>query len=469
MTDPGAYCRALADLAHRRGARRVTAAATGFRREGQRLTAVATTSGEIACDRAVICAGAWSGPLARAAGDSVPLVSERGYHVVIPDPGDRAGAGVDALRRQDGGGLHARGIRLAGQVELADLDAAPDWRRVDVLLSFARDMLPALAGRIGQASIDRWMGHRPSTPDGLPCVGPASQCADIISCFGARPYGVESGSGDGGHGGSDDRRSQPWHRPASVFASKVPVMTSTLIYLSRRDVEAVGVTPDEAREAVLQVFAEHAAGLNASLPKSSIEIGPGHGFQAMAAASESAGIATLKWVAMAPVAPGSTLPGINGLICASDYATGAPLAVLDGDVITLIRTAAMSAAAATRLAPADPRVMGFVGCGSQAHAHLAAFTALFPGLTTVLAMSRTRSSADTLAEAAARKGLASEVLNDADELLRRSDIVISTVPACSRGSLHSSMPASCPPLLSSRRSISAGAGCPIACRASIAS
>ena len=206
-------------------------------------------------------------------------------------------------------------------------------------------------------------------------------------------------------------------------------MTSTLIYLSRRDVEAVGVTPDEARERVLQVFAEHAAGLNASLPKSSIEIGPGHGFQAMAAASESAGIATLKWVAMAPVAPGSTLPGINGLICASDYATGAPLAVLDGDVITLIRTAAMSAAAATRLAPADPRVVGFVGCGSQAHAHLAAFTALFPGLTTVLAMSRTRSSADTLAEAAARKGLASEVLNDADELLRRSDIVISTVPA----------------------------------------
>jgi ornithine cyclodeaminase/alanine dehydrogenase len=187
------------------------------------------------------------------------------------------------------------------------------------------------------------------------------------------------------------------------------------------------VTPDAAREAVLKVFADYAAGLNKSLPKGSIEIGPGHGFQAMAAASEPAGIATLKWVAMAPVAPGSTLPGINGLICVSDYATGAPLAVLDGDFITLIRTAAMSAAAATRLAPADPRIIGFIGCGLQAHAHLDAFTALFPGLTTVLAMSRSRSSAVTLAEAATRKGLASEVVNDAD-LLGRSDIVISMVP-----------------------------------------
>ena len=190
VTDPGAYCRALADLAHRRGARRVTAAATGFRREGQRLTAVTTTSGEIACDRAVICAGAWSGPLARAAGDSVPLVSERGYHVVIPDPGIELGRGLMPSDGKMAVVSTPQGIRLAGQVELADLDAAPDWRRVDVLLSFARDMLPALAGRIGQAQIDRWMGHRPSTPDGLPCVGPASQCADIISCFGHAHTGL---------------------------------------------------------------------------------------------------------------------------------------------------------------------------------------------------------------------------------------------------------------------------------------
>ena len=133
------------------------------------------------------------------------------------------------------------------------------------------------------------------------------------------PHGSGSGPGYGRYGGGYDRRPQPRHRSATVFSSKVSVMTSTLTYLSRRDVEAAGVTPAEAREAVLTVFADHAAGLNKSLPKGSIEIAPGHGFQAMAAASESAGIATLKWVAMAPLAPGTTTAGINSLICVSDY------------------------------------------------------------------------------------------------------------------------------------------------------
>ena len=59
-----------------------------------------------------------------------------------------------------------------------------------MLLGFASSMLPALAGRIAQGNLDRWMGHRPSTPDGLPCVGPASRCADIISCFGHAHTGL---------------------------------------------------------------------------------------------------------------------------------------------------------------------------------------------------------------------------------------------------------------------------------------
>ena len=205
-------------------------------------------------------------------------------------------------------------------------------------------------------------------------------------------------------------------------------MSDGLLYLSRREVRALGISPGEVRESVLQAFRDHAAGLNRSLPKKSLDLGPGHGFQAMSAASEPEAIATVKWVAMAPVAPGSTAPGISALICVSDYATGLPLAVLDGDEITLIRTAAMSAAAASYLAPAEPLTIGFVGCGLQAHAHLDAFLDLYPGLKTVLALSRSRASAERLAEAAAARGLATGIVAEADDLLARSDIVISMVP-----------------------------------------
>lgn len=206
-------------------------------------------------------------------------------------------------------------------------------------------------------------------------------------------------------------------------------MSNSLLYLSRGDVEACAVTPREAREAVLGAFRDHAAGRNQSLPKSALALGPGHAFQAMTAASQAQAIATVKWVASAPTQPDRSVPSVSALICVSDYATGAPLAIMDGDAITLIRTAAMSAAAASLLAPPEARIIGFVGCGLQAHAHLAAFRDLYPGLESALMLSRSRSSAERLAQAAAARGLATEIVEDADAVLCRSDLVISMVPA----------------------------------------
>ncbi len=206
-------------------------------------------------------------------------------------------------------------------------------------------------------------------------------------------------------------------------------MSDSLLYLSRGDVRSLAISPREVREAVLQAFRDHAAGLNRSLPKSALMLGQGNGFQAMVAASPALGIGMVKWVAMATPAPGSMLPTVSSLIGVNDCTTGLPLAMMDGDEITLIRTAAISAAAASRLAPPAPQTIGFVGCGLQAHAHLAAFRDLYPGLTTALMLSRSRSSAENLAGAARAAGLGAEVLDDAGALLARSDIVISMVPA----------------------------------------
>lgn len=205
-------------------------------------------------------------------------------------------------------------------------------------------------------------------------------------------------------------------------------MSDRLLYLSRHDVKALAIEPAEAREAVLRAFRDHAAGRNSSLPKSMLALGPGHGFQAMTAASRVEGVATLKWVSMAPAGLAGTAPSVSALICVSDYTSGRPLAVLDGDEITLIRTAALSAAAASLMAPAEPRTIGFVGCGLQAHAHLAAFLSLYPRLSTVLALSRSRASAERLAETARARGLDADVVSEAATLLARSDVVVSMVP-----------------------------------------
>ena len=38
------------------------------------------------------------------------------------------------------------------------------------------------------------MGHRPSTPDGLPCIGKASGCPDVVHAFGHGHIGLASGA-----------------------------------------------------------------------------------------------------------------------------------------------------------------------------------------------------------------------------------------------------------------------------------
>lgn len=68
------------------------------------------------------------------------------------------------------------------------------------------------------------------------------------------------------------------------------------------------------------------------------------------------------------------LPAHFATIFLLDPETGEPLAVMDGTLITEMRTAAVSAAATKPLAPTDARVMAIIGCGVQARSHFEALS-----------------------------------------------------------------------------------------------
>jgi ornithine cyclodeaminase len=70
------------------------------------------------------------------------------------------------------------------------------------------------------------------------------------------------------------------------------------------------------------------------------------------------------------------IPAINGFVALFDAETGAPQAILDGGVVTEIRTAAVSAVATDLVAPAHAGDLALVGAGVQARAHLAAMAAV---------------------------------------------------------------------------------------------
>jgi D-amino-acid dehydrogenase len=146
----------------------------------------------------VISAGIDSAALAQAAGSRIPLESERGYHVVLPAPGLSMRTPLMPSDGKMAVTLTRAGLRISGQVELASRSAAANWRRADVLLRHAQRMFPSLPVPSSSEATARWLGHRPSTPDGLPVLGPAGGCAQVFCAFGHGHVGLASAPASAG-------------------------------------------------------------------------------------------------------------------------------------------------------------------------------------------------------------------------------------------------------------------------------
>jgi thiomorpholine-carboxylate dehydrogenase len=78
----------------------------------------------------------------------------------------------------------------------------------------------------------------------------------------------------------------------------------------------------------------------------------------------------LKLVSFYPGNAGTAHPTHLAMIMLFRPETGEPLAVMDGRLITEMRTAAVSAAVTKRLASPESRVLALLGSGVQATAHL---------------------------------------------------------------------------------------------------
>ncbi|WP_295805686.1 Gfo/Idh/MocA family oxidoreductase [uncultured Nitratireductor sp.] len=201
------------------------------------------------------------------------------------------------------------------------------------------------------------------------------------------------------------------------------------VFIDEGEIRRLGLTPSDARNALLHAYRLQHAGRVHVQPKMSLDIAPGRKFQAMCAACEELGLAVVKWLGVAPRIAGDASPGIHALAVLNDFNSGVPLAVMEANAMTGLRTAGMSALAAWFLARKDSRTIGFIGCGLQARMHLEAMCDLFPSLTVALCNSRSEQSARRLADSAETLGLEGRVYPDPAQLLRESDIVVTSVPA----------------------------------------
>lgn len=199
-----------------------------------------------------------------------------------------------------------------------------------------------------------------------------------------------------------------------------------ILYLSRADVRRLGLTPSACLPVIEAAFAGLASGEAVNGAKTGLFASETSFSYAMPALLRAEGVAGVKWVSGADNTA-RALPGIAGLIVLSDVGTARITAVLDGDVITAVRTAAVTLAGARRLARSDSARVGFVACGVQAEAHFDALRAAFP-LADVTCYSRSRATAERFATLVRSHGIAATVVDTAKEAVAARDIVITSVP-----------------------------------------
>jgi thiomorpholine-carboxylate dehydrogenase len=150
--------------------------------------------------------------------------------------------------------------------------------------------------------------------------------------------------------------------------------------------------------------------------RSVIKVDPPGGFLGLMPALTPHGLG-LKAVTFYPSNAERGIPTHMATIFLVDPKTGTPLAIMDGRLITEMRTAAVSAAATKLLAPPDAKILAILGSGVQARSHVEALRLVRP-FEEIRVWSPTREHAERFAKEIGANAMSAE------EAVRGADVVV---------------------------------------------
>lgn len=186
VRDPYRLVVKLAERFSAFGGQTITGDVTGFERSEGMRAAILRDGRRIEANELVICAGAHSARLADILDEPIPLEAERGYHTQIMSPGIAIKHSIIWPARAFMVTPTAGGIRVGGTVEMAGLDAPPDYRRSKVTVRRAKEALPNLTCE----NFTEWMGHRPALPDTIPVMSASRKTKGLFYATGHGHLGL---------------------------------------------------------------------------------------------------------------------------------------------------------------------------------------------------------------------------------------------------------------------------------------
>ena len=198
-----------------------------------------------------------------------------------------------------------------------------------------------------------------------------------------------------------------------------------MIWLSRDDVAAALPPLDERLACVKEALVWHAQGLVEMPPKFGVHPpGARHAHAMPALLPENRGLG-IKWLGDYPKNKALGLPTIPALIVLNDPATGMPVAVMDGTVVTAARTSAMTGVSLRACARSGAAVAAVVGAGVEARAHLEMLPHVLPSLARIWVVGREAPAAERLcAEMAPRVVPALVPTANREGAVREADVVV---------------------------------------------
>ena len=190
VRDPFEIVNGLAEHFKRRGGAILEEEVKGFEMSPAGPRAVHTDRGRRDFDAVVIAAGAWSHRLSAQLGSRVPLESQRGYHITLPNPGIEVrhiimiGVARVAITPM------TMGLRLVGAAEFPGVDAPPNYRQARMVLAWGKRALPDL----NTEGYTEWAGDRPLLPDSMPVIGPSPHYENVFYAFAHSHMGLTTGA-----------------------------------------------------------------------------------------------------------------------------------------------------------------------------------------------------------------------------------------------------------------------------------
>lgn len=156
---------------------------------------ITTSKDSWTSDYLVVAAGVWSREIAKSLGTNLPIMPAKGHSVTIPDLPNQPSRPFLLAEQRIAGNALDWGLRLStGYTLTSPNDRSVEMKAVRKLIDTASKVLDIPNSTV---NVNPWSGLRPSSPDGLPYIGPLTSAPRVIMATGHGMLGTMMALGTG--------------------------------------------------------------------------------------------------------------------------------------------------------------------------------------------------------------------------------------------------------------------------------